>query len=76
MDLQMPIMDGLSATRLIRSSLGTSDKPWIVALTADVLMEERQACKDAGMNDYISKPFGAKDLVRAISEYLRAKPQR
>ncbi|MBD2175638.1 PAS domain S-box protein [Pseudanabaena sp. FACHB-1998] len=76
MDLQMPIMDGISATRLIRSRLGSPDKPWIVALTADVLMEERQACIDVGMNDYISKPFSAKDLVRAISEYLRVKSQR
>ena len=65
MDVQMPEMDGLTATRHICQNL--IERPWIVAMTANVLPEDRQACFDAGMNDYISKPFKVQDIVQILS---------
>ncbi len=65
MDVQMPEMDGLTATRLIRQNL--ENQPWIAAMTANARPEDRQACLDAGMNDYMSKPFSIQDLIRIIS---------
>jgi signal transduction histidine kinase/CheY-like chemotaxis protein len=56
MDLQMPEMDGYEATRQIRALNSTINQPWIVAMTADVIEGTVDACKEAGMNDYISKP--------------------
>jgi PAS domain S-box-containing protein len=63
MDLQMPILDGLSATRAIRTR--GVDVP-IVALTANVYDEHRQACLDAGMNGHLAKPFRAEELRAAL----------
>ncbi|ELS33329.1 MULTISPECIES: response regulator [Pseudanabaena] len=71
MDVQMPEMDGLTATKLIRRDI--KYYPWIVAMTADVLPEDRQACFDVGMNDYLSKPFKTQDLVRIFSVYIQSK---
>ncbi len=71
MDIQMPIVDGLTATRAIRANPLFQTKPWIVALTADVLPNDYQACFDAGMNDYISKPINIQELQRAISAYIQ-----
>ncbi len=65
MDLQMPKMDGITATKIIRTEL-MSQVP-IVAMTADVMTEVRQACLDAGMNDYISKPINIQEIIRVIS---------
>lgn len=69
MDVQMPIMDGVTATKIIRKNPSPQNKPWIVALTADALAQERQACIDAGMNDFISKPVRMQEVIRALSEY-------
>lgn len=69
MDLQMPVMDGLTATKIIRQNSSSQTNPWIVALTADALINEQQACIDAGMNDFISKPISIKEIVRALSKY-------
>ena len=71
MDVQMPVMDGLTATKIIRENSLSKTKPWIVALTADALAEDYQICIDAGMNDYISKPVSLKALMRSLSEYLK-----
>ena len=71
MDVQMPEMDGLTATKLIRSN--ATYYPWIVAMTANVLPEDRQACFDVGMNDYLSKPFKAQDIVQIFSTYIQSK---
>ena len=57
MDVQMPFLDGLTATRLIREYTREFYRPIIVALTANAMKEDRDACFEAGMNDYISKPI-------------------
>ena len=65
MDLQMPKMDGITATKIIRTEL-MSQVP-IVAMTADVMPEDRQACFDVGMNDYVSKPINIPEIMRIVS---------
>lgn len=65
MDLQMPEMDGLTATKIIRTEL--KDQVRIVAVTANVMPEDRQACFEVGMNDYISKPINIAEIMRVIS---------
>jgi PAS domain S-box-containing protein len=71
MDVQMPDMDGLTATKIIRQNSNSPTQPWIIALTADALPEDQQICINAGMNDYISKPINIKELVRSLSVYLK-----
>ncbi|NMF59869.1 PAS domain S-box protein [Pseudanabaena yagii] len=66
MDIQMPEMDGLTATKLIRQSPENSHLQ-IVAMTANILPEDRQACFDAGMNDYISKPINIREIIHLVS---------
>jgi len=73
MDVQMPVMDGITATKKIRETLSSGNKPWIIALTADALAEEQKACMDAGMNDFISKPVRMKEVSRAIAAYIQQK---
>jgi signal transduction histidine kinase/CheY-like chemotaxis protein len=72
MDVQMPEVDGLEATRRIRArSTGGSRGPWIVAMTANVLAGEREACAAAGMDDYVAKPVDRVALAQAL---LRCPP--
>jgi two-component system, sensor histidine kinase and response regulator len=66
MDLQMPTLDGISATRQIRAD-PQIQQPWIIALTADALIGDREKCLMAGMNDYISKPLVAAVLEDAFT---------
>lgn len=68
MDLHMPVMDGLTATKKIRSNIPTDNQPVIVALTANAMKEDRDICLRAGMNEYISKPFSVSDLTRVLSQ--------
>ena len=70
MDLQMPIMDGYQATRLIRKF--DVDTP-IIALTASALLKVRQEVIAAGMNDYVTKPFDPGELKRKIAHYIRGE---
>jgi len=65
MDVQMPEMDGLDATRSIRR-LGNVTQPRIVAMTANALEGDRELCIEAGMDDYISKPIRVNELVEAL----------
>jgi two-component system sensor histidine kinase/response regulator len=65
MDLQMPVMDGFAATRAIRRDLGQATLP-IVAMTANAMASDREACLSAGMNDHVGKPFDINDLVRVL----------
>ncbi|WP_413173926.1 PAS domain S-box protein [Anabaena azotica] len=69
MDMQMPVMDGVTATKMIRRS--NKPQPWIIALTANALDEDRQTCFDAGMNDFITKPIAFPEMTRALSVYLQ-----
>jgi CheY-like chemotaxis protein len=66
MDIQMPEMDGLEATRRIHSMFD-HDRPYIIAATANALEEERRMCLAAGMDDYLSKPIRMEDLVAALN---------
>ena len=70
MDVQMPVMDGLAATRSIRAALGP--RPPIVALTARASAADRRACEQAGMDDHLSKPVDAATLYAALSLWLPA----
>ncbi|MYL81607.1 response regulator [Desulfovibrio aerotolerans] len=73
MDVQMPVMDGLAATRAIRSLPGTRALP-IVALTAHALAEDRQRCLNAGMNDYLTKPLDVARLLAVLGQWIAAAP--
>ncbi|AVT80534.1 hybrid sensor histidine kinase/response regulator [Rhodopseudomonas palustris] len=71
MDVRMPEMDGLDATRAIRSHGGALANVPIIAFTANAFAEDAAACRDAGMNDHVAKPVRKKALIEAI---LRALP--
>lgn len=71
MDVQMPYMDGIEATRKIREELGLRDLP-IIAMTAHAMTGDRERCIQAGMNDYASKPVNPTTLVHTIMRYLDA----
>lgn len=67
MDVQMPMIDGLEATRYIRAHL--SIQPVIVAMTANAMSEDREACLKAGMNDYLSKPMKLSEIIAVIERW-------
>ncbi len=67
MDVQMPELDGLSATRQICARWGPEERPWIVAMTANAMQGDRETCLAAGMDDYISKPIRMEELIAALA---------
>ena len=69
MDLQMPVMDGLTATRHIRQDMGLQQLP-IVAMTANVMQSDREACEAAGMNEHVGKPFDLQHLVTVLCKQV------
>jgi len=69
MDIQMPEMDGLEASRRIRDQPGNGSLP-IVALTAHAFAEERERCRAAGMNDFLAKPFKPRDLYEVVERWI------
>lgn len=71
MDLQMPEMDGLEATKIIRASPAVTRQPAIIALTANAMPADRQRCLDSGMDDYLSKPIKFAALRTSIDNALR-----
>jgi CheY-like chemotaxis protein len=71
MDIQMPGTDGLTATRTIRQTLGLTTLP-IVGMTAGIFAQDQQACLDAGMNQYVGKPFNVDAMVLALQAALQA----
>jgi two-component system sensor histidine kinase/response regulator len=70
MDVAMPKMDGMEATRTIRSLPGPCRLTPIVAMTASAFAEDRQRCLDAGMNDYLTKPIVRAELMQAVQRWL------
>jgi len=66
MDMQMPELDGLAATRRIRAELPAERQPRIVAVTANAMKGDRERCLEAGMDDYVSKPLRKEDLEAAL----------
>ena len=72
MDVQMPGMDGLEATRRLRAELPPERQPRVIAVTASVLADQREACVAAGMDDFVGKPVGLAELRSAL---LRAGGQ-
>lgn len=78
MDIQMPEVDGYTATKMIRKLESPLNSVPIIALTAHALLGDREKCLIAGMNDYISKPVVAKEIVQILDKYLgihKNKPQ-
>lgn len=71
MDMQMPVMDGIAATRAIRVLPGSRGRVTIVGLTASAFDSDRAACLEAGMNGFVSKPINRDKLERAIAEARR-----
>ncbi|MDB5232702.1 MAG: response regulator [Chitinophagaceae bacterium] len=74
MDIQMPGMDGLQATKAIRE--GQNGQPVIIAMTANALIEDREMCMNAGMNDYISKPITFDGLMLVLEKWSTEKKNR
>ncbi|MES9966984.1 MAG: response regulator, partial [Sedimenticola sp.] len=72
MDVQMPVMDGLEATRVIRQIPGYESLP-IIAMTANAMVGDREKCLDAGMNDYVAKPVDPADLYHALVHWVPPK---
>ncbi|MEZ2276681.1 MAG: response regulator [Microcoleus sp.] len=74
MDMQMPEMDGLEASRLICQEWDDAAKPWIVAMTANAMRGDREECIAAGMDDYLSKPIEIEELVRVLKSCKSRSP--
>jgi len=74
MDMQMPVLNGLDATREIRALPGWQTRP-IIAMTANAFMEDRRACREAGMDDFLSKPVKPAKLYETLLATLQNTPQ-
>ncbi|MGK7922561.1 MAG: response regulator [Trichodesmium sp.] len=69
MDMQMPEMDGLEATKKIYEEFSAIEIPYIIAITANAMETDQQLCFDAGMNDYLSKPIRIQELIKVLRKY-------
>ncbi len=76
MDVQMPEMDGIEATRRICEQWLPNTRPWIIAMTASAMQRDREECLNVGMNDYISKPLQFEMLTQALTKYEHSKIQK
>ena len=70
MDMKMPVMDGITATQRIREIMPRERLPTIIALTADAMEQQRKACLEAGMDDFVSKPIRIQELVEALQRVI------
>jgi PAS domain S-box-containing protein len=70
MDLQMPLIDGVEATRIIHKQLPADQIPVIIAVTAFAREEDKQLCMESGMQDFISKPIAASEIERIIQKWM------
>ena len=75
MDIQMPEMDGLEATRIIRADTGMAGTP-VIAITANATNEDRERCLAAGMDDFIGKPFKPHAFYATIAKWLPVRPSQ
>ncbi len=75
MDIRMPVMDGMEATRRIKASAGAGAEPRIIALTAHALETERLEILDSGCDDFIRKPYRDTDIFHALAEHLGIRYQ-
>jgi len=71
MDVQMPEMDGLEASRHITSKWKSNERPCIIAMTANAMTGDRERCMEAGMDDYVTKPIRVEALVNALMRATR-----
>jgi CheY-like chemotaxis protein len=69
MDIQMPRVDGLEATRILKADATTRNIP-VLALTASAMKEEQEKILQAGCDGYITKPFDIKELLKTVADYL------
>jgi CheY-like chemotaxis protein len=74
MDVQMPVMNGIEATEKIRAGSGPNKTTPIVALTANAMQSDKDACFAAGMNDFLTKPFSKEGLAQALERQLQRSP--
>jgi two-component system, sensor histidine kinase and response regulator len=72
MDIHMPDMDGIEATKRIREMEAGQNRTPIFAVTSNMFREQREKCLEAGMDDYIVKPIHAKALIERINHYLNS----
>ena len=72
MDMQMPELDGMETTKLIRKSSGPNAKAPIIALTANAMPEDKKRCFDAGMDDYLTKPVDFERLQQCIKKWVKS----
>jgi two-component system sensor histidine kinase/response regulator len=73
MDMQMPVMDGVTATVELRKNRRNAELP-IVAMTANAMQSDRDRCTQAGMNDFVAKPVEPDDLWRALGQWIKPRP--
>ncbi|MFO0590372.1 MAG: ATP-binding protein [Polyangiaceae bacterium] len=76
MDVRMPEMDGLDATRVLRREIPEGRQPIVVAMTANVQVEDRKACEEAGMDDFVPKPIHPRDLARVLEKAAKRRAER
>ena len=73
MDVQMPVMDGMEATRTLRASGGANAETPVIALTANAMADQRRQCLEAGMTDHLAKPINRDDLISLVMRYGRGE---